>query len=61
MEFPFFLTIVDMDVKASRHGDQELGQFLMGVTAPFGSAGDVVEVIDSLDLERDMPPALDEG
>ena len=33
----------------------------MRVTAPISAARDIVEVIDALDVERDMAAALDES
>src|SRR4051794_363993 len=53
--------VVDHHVEAARHRDQELMQALVGMAAALGAAGHVVEVVDALDPEVDVPVALDEG
>ena len=52
--------IIQIDVKTPGHGDDELMQRLVSVTAPFGAAGNVIEVINALDVERDVTPAFNE-
>jgi hypothetical protein len=51
--------IVKNDVKAPRHGDDELVELFVGMATPLGSAGDVIEVIDAADIKRYVPLALD--
>ena len=58
----FFLrAIVQNDVKTSGHGDDQLVQILVCVAATLGAAGNIVDVIDALNLERYMPAALNES
>ena len=61
METLLLLAIIKNDVKAPRHGDYELVEFLVGMAAPLGSAGDVIKVIDAADIKRNMLLTLDEG
>jgi hypothetical protein len=53
-------TVVDMNVEAARQRNEQLMQGLVGVATALGATWDVVQVIDSFDVERDMDPALDE-
>ena len=48
------MPIVEMDVKGAGHRDDQLMQGLVSVTTAFGSARDVVQVVDTLDVERDV-------
>ena len=53
-------SIIQVDVKTSGHGDDKLMQCLVSVSAPFGAAGNVIEVIDALDVEGNVVPAFNE-
>lgn len=55
------LAVVDDDVEAAGHGDDELLQFLVGMPAALRPAWHVVKVIDALDVEGNVAAALDEG
>src|SRR5262249_39661543 len=54
------VAVVEHDVEAAGHGDQQLVQGFVGVPAPPGPPGDVVEVVHPADVERDVDDALDE-
>ena len=54
-------TIVDLNVEATRQRDQHLTHRLVRVTPAFSPPWNVIEVIDALDVEGDVHPALDEG
>jgi hypothetical protein len=53
--------IVNDDIEASGHGDENLMQRLVRVSRPRSAAGNVIELVYPGDLERDMARALDEG
>lgn len=52
--------VVKPDIEAARQWNEQLMQGPVGVTCPHGATGDIEEVVDSLDRERDMPSRLDE-
>ena len=54
------LPVIDGDIKTARCGDDELVQCLVRVTAAIGAGRDIVDVVDTLDVERDMTMTLDE-
>src|SRR6267143_6230632 len=59
---PLFLRpIVQDDIKAARHRNNQLMQRFVGVTAPLSAAGDVVEIENPLNCEWDMPLAFNKG
>jgi len=59
---PFFLrAIIQNDIKAAGHGDNQLMQILVCMAAPFRPAGRVVKVINPLDLKGHMPPPLNKS
>ena len=47
-------------IKTSRKRNDELVQIFVCVATPFGSAGDVIEIINAFDLEGHMAPAFNE-
>ena len=61
METLFLASIIEHNVEAARHGDDELVEILVGVPAPLGTTRNIVEVIGTLDIERYVIPAFDEG
>lgn len=54
-------TVIYDDIKATRHRDDELFEFFMGMAATFCPARNIVEVVDAFDFEGCMPVALDKG
>jgi RAB protein geranylgeranyltransferase component A len=50
-----------MNVKRARHGNNQLSQIFVRVSAALGAARNVVQVIHPLDFERHVSPALDES
>ena len=61
MKALFASAVVENHVEAARHGDDELFEFLVAVSAPLCTARYVIEVINPLDVERHMPRPFDEG
>ena len=53
--------VIEHDVEAARHRDDELVQRPVRMPTAVGTAGHVVQVIHTLDGERHMPIAFDEG
>ena len=53
--------VVQHHVGASGHGDDQLVECLVPVPTPLSSTGYVIEVVHTLDVERDMSATLDEG
>ena len=51
--------IIDYDIKASCDSDDYLMQIFVGMPTPLGTAGYIVEVIDSFNIERYVLIALD--
>jgi hypothetical protein len=54
-------TVVENDIKATRHGNDELMKRLMGMPAPISASWNIVEVKDALDVEGNLSASLDEG
>jgi len=53
--------IVDMHVEAARHRHQDLLQGLVAMPGSGGAAGNVIEVINSADIERNLPAIFDKS
>lgn len=60
MKALLLFAVIQNHIKASRKRDDELVQMFMCVTTPLGSAGNVVKIINALDVERHMSPAFNE-
>ncbi len=59
---PFLrIPVVEDNIEAAGHGYDELLQLFVGVSAAFRAAGYVVEVVDTLDVERCLVAGLDNG
>ena len=54
-------TIVKLNIKASRHRNNELMQSLMCMASSLGTARNVIQVVDPANIERNMVAALDKG
>jgi hypothetical protein len=54
-------TIIKVDVKAARHCDDELVEFLVAVASTLGSTRNIIEIINSLDVEWNMASTFDKG
>jgi hypothetical protein len=52
--------VVDDHVEAARRGDDQLLELAVRVAAARLAAGDVVEVVDPVEAERDLGAGLDE-
>ena len=61
MKALFLLAVIQDHIKTSRKRDDELMQILVCVATAVGSAGNVVKIINPLDVKGHMPPALDES
>jgi len=61
MEASFFRAVVQNHIKTTRKRNDELVQTFVRVAAALGSAGNVVKIINALDLEGYMLPAFNEG
>jgi len=57
MKTLFFKTIIQNDIKTAGHGDDQLMKRLVSMPATFGTAGDVVEIVDPINIKWDMPSA----
>ena len=58
---PFlFLAVVQNHIKTARHRNDKLMQILVCVPAAFSSAGNIVKIVNALDLKRYMSPTLNE-
>lgn len=57
----FGCTIIQDDIKAARHGDDELMQPFVRVPTTFGPTGNVIQVIDTPNIKRDMSTAFNKG
>lgn len=53
--------VVKFDVKAAGHCDHQLLECLMSVSRARRASRHVVQIIDALDLEWQMPPAFEKG
>ena len=53
--------VIQNHIKASRKRDDQLMQILVGVPAALGPAGNIIEIVDTLDVKGHMPASLDEG
>jgi hypothetical protein len=60
MKALLLLTVIQNHIKTSRKRDDQLVQVFVCVTTPLGSPGNVVEIINALDLKWNMPPAFNE-
>src|SRR5262249_49714954 len=58
---PLAIAVVELDVEAAGDRDHELLQPAMGMAAAHAAPWHVIDVVDALDVERDVAPALDEG
>jgi hypothetical protein len=54
------LPVIDNHIKTAGHGNDELLQFHVPVSTPLGASRHVIEIINALDLEGDMPATLNE-
>ena len=61
MKAGLVFAVVEDDVEAAGHGNDELMQRFMRMPSPLRSARHVVEVINTLDVEGDMLTAFDES
>lgn len=58
----FFLSaIIQNHIKASRKRNDQLVQIFVGVPTALGATGNIIEIVNALDVKGHMPPALDEG
>ena len=58
----FFLSaIIQHHIKTSRKRDDQLVQIFVGVPAALRATGNIIEIVDTLDVKGHMPAALDEG
>src|SRR6185503_79514 len=59
METLLVFAVVNDDVKAAGHRDEKLMAFLQRMAGAVSSAGNVIQIKDTLDLKRDVPVALE--
>lgn len=52
--------VIQNHIKTSRKRNDELVQIFVCMTAPLGSAGNVIEIINALDLKGHMPASFNE-
>jgi len=60
MEAFLLSAVVQNHVETARHRNDQLVQILVRVPAALGPAGNVIKIVNALDLEGDMPAAFDE-
>ena len=57
----FLFAVIQNYIKTSRKRDNELVQMFVCVTTPLGSSGNVIKIINTLDLKGHMSPPFNEG
>ena len=55
MKSTLFAPVIEHDVKTTGHRDDQLLQILVSVPSSFGPAWHIVQVINSGDIERNVP------
>jgi len=53
--------IIDHNIKAPRDGNDQLFELIMCMAAPRFPAGDIIEIVDPLDIERYAPTPINKG
>ena len=53
--------VIQNHIKTSRKRNDQLMQIFVGVPAALRSAGNVIKIVNALDVKGHMPAALDEG
>ena len=61
MKFFALPSVVQGDIKATRHRNNDLMQILVSMRPAIGTAWNIVGVINPLDIEWDVIAPLDEG
>ena len=61
MKGPALAAVINVEIERTRHGDDQLLQLLVGMTAAFCAAGNVVKIIDALNVEGDVIVTFDKG
>jgi hypothetical protein len=61
MESFLVFAVIHDDIEAAGHGDKELMAFFQGVPGAVRASGDVVEIKNALNGERDMAVAFEKG
>ncbi len=57
----FFLSaVIQNDIKTSRKRNDQLVQILVGVPAALRATGNIIEIVNALDVKGYMPATLDE-
>lgn len=54
------IAIIQEDIETSGHRDNKLMQCLMSMPSTLRATWDIIQIINPLDLERDVPSALNE-
>lgn len=60
MKALLFVAVINDNIEASGHGDNQLMQIFMSMPAPCRTTWHIVEVIDTLNVKGDMIVAFDE-
>jgi hypothetical protein len=60
MKALFLFAVIQNYIKTSRKRNDKLVQIFVCVTSPLGSAGNVIEIINALDLKGHMPAPFNE-
>jgi pyruvate/oxaloacetate carboxyltransferase len=55
------MSTIDGNIKASRHRNYELVERFVGMSGAQRSTRNVIQVINALNIKRNMPIALDKG
>ena len=53
--------VIQNHIKTSRKRNDKLMQIFVGVSAALGSAGNIIKIVNALDVKGHMPPAFDKG
>ena len=60
MKALLLFAVIQNHIKTSRKRDNELVQMFVCVTTPLGSSGNVIQIINALNLKGHMPPSFNE-
>jgi len=53
--------VIQNHIKTSRKRNDKLMQIFVGVPTALGAAGNIIKIVNALDVKGHMPPAFDKG
>ena len=60
MKALLLVTVIQNHVKTTRKRNDELVQIFVCVTTPLGTSGNVIKIVNTLDLKGNVPPTFNE-